>query len=40
MKSILFVVLAGLFLVGCASCPKNPKCCPCEKAAAQTECAK
>lgn len=38
MKSILFVVLAGLFLAGCASCPKQ--CCPCEKVAVQTECQK
>ncbi|HPA20634.1 MAG TPA: hypothetical protein PLU30_22990 [Verrucomicrobiae bacterium] len=43
MKSVLFVILTGLFLVGCASTPKCPaKCCgTCGKAAAtQTECAK
>lgn len=44
MKSILFVILSGLFLIGCAStpqgsgCPANckGKCCN----PAQTECAK
>jgi hypothetical protein len=42
MKSILFVVLAGLFLAGCASCPKEKPCCgTCGGGAAvQAECAK
>lgn len=42
MKSILFVVLTGLFLVGCASCPKEKSCCgTCGGGVAvQTECAK